>query len=184
MDRASAHSANAGAILDPGAEGRGPARAGDGAADHRCGDARPEPALPRQEQADGCAVVSVRATRVRGPEKIAGDLAISVETARRQAAEQGHALTCELKVLILHGLLHLAGHDHETDAGEMQRRERSLRARLGLPLGLIERSASPTLSPKTRKDGGAEAKSNHRSFDFDRQDGLRSGGQSNERVET
>jgi len=82
-----------------------------------------------------------------------GDLAISVETARRQATEQGHALTCELKVLILHGVLHLAGHDHETDTGEMQRRERSLRARLGLPPGLIERTISPTHSPKTRKDG-------------------------------
>jgi probable rRNA maturation factor len=82
-----------------------------------------------------------------------GDLAISMETARRQAAEQGHALTCELKVLILHGVLHLAGYDHETDAGEMLRRERSLRARLGLPLGLIERMSSPTLSQKTRKDG-------------------------------
>jgi len=66
---------------------------------------------------------------------MAGDLAISVETARRQAADQSHALTCELKVLILHGLLHLAGHDHETDAGEMQRREQSLRAKLELPLG-------------------------------------------------
>jgi probable rRNA maturation factor len=82
-----------------------------------------------------------------------GDIAISVETARRQATEQGHALTCELKVLILHGVLHLAGHDHETDAGQMQRHEQSLRARLGLPPGLIERTASPTLSQKTRKDG-------------------------------
>jgi len=75
-----------------------------------------------------------------------GDLAISVETARRQAAEQGHALTCELKILILHGLLHLAGHDHETDAGEMQRCERRLRARFGLPPGLIERAGSESAS--------------------------------------
>jgi len=90
---------------------------------------------------------------VRGTEKIAGDLAIGVETALRQAAEQGHALAVELKVLMLHGLLHLAGHDHETDEGEMQRRERRLRARLGLPLGLIERAASPALSQKARKDG-------------------------------
>jgi probable rRNA maturation factor len=69
-----------------------------------------------------------------------GDLAISVETARLQAVEQGHALAVEIQVLILHGLLHLAGYDHETDAGQMQRRERSLRARLGLPQGLIERA--------------------------------------------
>jgi probable rRNA maturation factor len=74
-----------------------------------------------------------------GPEKMAGDLAISVATARRQAAEQGHALAVEIKVLMLHGLLHLAGYDHETDDGEMARLERKLRARLGLPLGLIER---------------------------------------------
>jgi probable rRNA maturation factor len=73
-------------------------------------------------------------------EKITGDLAIGVPTARRQAREQGHALSVELKVLILHGLLHLAGFDHETDHGEMARRERRLRARLGLPRGLIERN--------------------------------------------
>ncbi|MGO8758127.1 MAG: rRNA maturation RNase YbeY [Terracidiphilus sp.] len=73
-------------------------------------------------------------------ERVAGDVAISVDTARRQAAEQGHALTCELKVLVLHGVLHLAGYDHETDKGRMHRRERELRAELGLPEGLIERA--------------------------------------------
>lgn len=69
----------------------------------------------------------------------AGDLAISVPMARRQCTACGHPLGVELKVLILHGLLHLAGYDHETDTGQMARRERALRARLGLPLGLIER---------------------------------------------
>ena len=64
----------------------------------------------------------------QGQEKIAGDIAISVETARRQAFEQGHALSIELKVLILHGLVHLAGYDHESDTGQMHRRERQLRA--------------------------------------------------------
>jgi len=71
---------------------------------------------------------------------IAGDLAISVTTAVGQAAEQGHSLATEIKVLILHGLLHLAGFDHEVDDGKMARRERVLRARLRLPLGLIERA--------------------------------------------
>ena len=86
-----------------------------------------------------------------GLEKIAGDVAISVETARKQAAEQGHALGVELRVLVLHGLLHLAGYDHETDAGKMQRRERQLRAKLGLPLGLIERaSVGRESAPKPR----------------------------------
>jgi len=82
-------------------------------------------------------------------ERVAGDVAISVETARRQAAEQGHTLATEIKVLILHGLLHLAGYDHETDAGKMQLRERQLRARLGLPQGLIERTTPK--SAKTRR---------------------------------
>jgi probable rRNA maturation factor len=70
---------------------------------------------------------------------LAGDLAISVETAARQAAEQGHRLSVELRVLMLHGLLHLAGMDHEMDDGKMARKERLLRAKLGLPMGLIER---------------------------------------------
>jgi probable rRNA maturation factor len=73
---------------------------------------------------------------------MAGDLAISVETAARQAAEQGHALGVELRVLMLHGLLHLKGMDHETDDGAMARREAKLRAQLKLPLGLIERVAT------------------------------------------
>lgn len=70
----------------------------------------------------------------------AGDVAISVHTARKQAADQGHTLATELKVLMLHGLLHLAGYDHEVDSGEMARREQRLRAKLRLPQGLIERS--------------------------------------------
>jgi probable rRNA maturation factor len=74
---------------------------------------------------------------------LAGDLAISVETAARQAAEQGHRLSVELRVLMLHGLLHLAGLDHETDDGAMARKERRLRAKLGLPPGLIERVERP-----------------------------------------
>jgi probable rRNA maturation factor len=78
-----------------------------------------------------------------GAEEIAGDLAISVPTALRQAIGQGHSLSTEIKVLILHGLLHLNGYDHEADSGQMARRERLLRARLGLPQGLIERAAQP-----------------------------------------
>jgi len=74
-------------------------------------------------------------------EALAGDLAISTQTALRQAIEQGHSLSTEIKVLILHGLLHLAGYDHEADDGQMARRERLLRAKLNLPQGLIERVA-------------------------------------------
>jgi probable rRNA maturation factor len=94
-------------------------------------------------------------------EKIAGDLAISVPTARKQGIEQGHSLAIELKVLILHGLLHLAGYDHETDKGEMARREQKLRAKLKLPLGLIERSAVPAkpraITPKRSKKAAEPA---------------------------
>lgn len=86
---------------------------------------------------------------------MAGDLAISVPTARRQAAEQGHTLAVELKVLLLHGLLHLAGYDHETDTGQMARRERSLRAKLGLPQGLIERVEGRQTSQRPRRSAGA-----------------------------
>jgi probable rRNA maturation factor len=88
-------------------------------------------------------------------EKVAGDLAISVDTARKQAAGQGHGLGRELKILMLHGLLHLAGYDHETDDGAMARRETKLRAKLGLPQGLIERAGAPTHSPEGRRKDGA-----------------------------
>ncbi len=86
-----------------------------------------------------------------GAEEIAGDLAVSVETARAQAAEQNHSLSVEIKVLILHGLLHLAGYDHETDEGRMARREGRLRARLGLPQGLIERAAMPKPAAREKR---------------------------------
>jgi probable rRNA maturation factor len=69
-----------------------------------------------------------------------GDVVIATGVARRQAEVAGHALSTELKVLALHGLLHLLGYDHETDAGEMARLEQRLRRRHGLPLGLIERT--------------------------------------------
>jgi probable rRNA maturation factor len=90
-------------------------------------------------------VLSFPAESFPGPaaEKIAGDVAISVPTALDQAVEQGHSLSTEVKVLILHGLLHLAGYDHEADKGKMARREQQLRARLGLPQGLIERTSAP-----------------------------------------
>ena len=72
--------------------------------------------------------------------RVLGDIAISVEIAAANAAELGHSTEAEVKVLILHGLLHLAGYDHETDDGEMRTRETALRRKLGLPVGLIERA--------------------------------------------
>ncbi len=85
----------------------------------------------------------------REKDRIAGDLAISVTTALRQAREQDHSLAIEIKVLILHGLLHLAGYDHEIDNGKMARRERVLRSRLRLPQGLIERSHRIASTPSS-----------------------------------
>ncbi len=70
----------------------------------------------------------------------AGDLAISLETAARQAAEHNHSLRDELRILLLHGLLHLAGEDHQADSGEMAAREQALRRELRLPTTLIERA--------------------------------------------
>jgi probable rRNA maturation factor len=68
------------------------------------------------------------------------DIAISFDRAAAQAAELGHGVEDELRILMLHGLLHLSGMDHETDKGSMARAESRWRKRLGLPLGLIERA--------------------------------------------
>jgi probable rRNA maturation factor len=69
-----------------------------------------------------------------------GDLAISFPRARAQAAQFGHSPETELRILMLHGVLHLLGMDHETDGGGMARAESLWRTRLGLPNGLIERT--------------------------------------------
>jgi probable rRNA maturation factor len=69
------------------------------------------------------------------------DIAISFDRAAAQAAELGHSVEDELRILMLHGVLHLAGMDHENDSGTMKRAEARWRKRLGLPSGLIERAA-------------------------------------------
>jgi len=78
-------------------------------------------------------------TQFHAEKKLAGDLAISLDTAAKQAKKFGHTLGDEVRVLMLHGLLHLAGLDHEQDEGQMAAREAELRSELGLPGGLIER---------------------------------------------
>ncbi len=72
-----------------------------------------------------------------------GDIVIATGVARRQARTAGHAYATELKVLALHGLLHLLGYDHHdaADGGRMARVERALRRKGGLGAGLIERAA-------------------------------------------
>jgi probable rRNA maturation factor len=79
------------------------------------------------------------------PSQQGGDIAICLEIARQNAARLGHSVTDEIRILILHGLLHLAGHDHETDSGQMARAEARLRSRLNLPASLIQRSEAGTV---------------------------------------
>lgn len=69
-----------------------------------------------------------------------GDVAISVERAKEQAAEFGHSTEDEIRILMLHGVLHLLGMDHKTDRGRMARTERRWRRKLGLRAGLIDRA--------------------------------------------
>jgi probable rRNA maturation factor len=76
----------------------------------------------------------------------AGDVAISGEIAAQNAKRLGHMPAEEVKILCLHGVLHLAGYDHEHDRGQMARREQRLRKSLGLPPGLIERNVPPVRS--------------------------------------
>ncbi len=79
------------------------------------------------------------ASELRKRPKLAGDIAISADIARQNSLRFGHAVAQEIKILVLHGILHLAGFDHERDNGRMARKEANLRRALGLPVGLIER---------------------------------------------
>jgi probable rRNA maturation factor len=78
--------------------------------------------------------------------QLVGEIAISADMAVQSAARLGHSAAEEVKILALHGILHLAGFDHERDNGEMALKESKLRQALGLPTGLIERAG-----PSARK---------------------------------
>lgn len=85
-----------------------------------------------------------------------GDIAIARGVAARQAKAAGHSRATEVRVLALHGLLHLAGYDHETDGGQMARVEARLRRKGGLTGGLIERAgrtgaATPDRAARSRR---------------------------------
>ena len=71
-----------------------------------------------------------------------GDIAISIQRARAQGREWRHGTEDEVRILMLHGVLHLLGMDHESDSGRMKRAEMRWRRELGLPNGLIERGGS------------------------------------------
>jgi probable rRNA maturation factor len=76
----------------------------------------------------------------RKTKRVAGDVAISADIARDNARRLSHSVADEVKILVLHGILHLAGFDHERDNGEMARKESRLRLQLKLEGGLIERA--------------------------------------------
>jgi probable rRNA maturation factor len=100
--------------------------------------ALPRPArgrpLPRWASGDGNAPGK---TEFKG---FLGDIVISVERARRNARNEGHSTLNELRWLILHGVLHLLGYNHETDQGEMIRLELALREQLGITASTVKRS--------------------------------------------
>ncbi|MFN8060824.1 MAG: rRNA maturation RNase YbeY [Vicinamibacterales bacterium] len=86
---------------------------------------------------------AAKAPRTGGDVPLLGDIAIATGVARRQARLHGHTYGTELRVLALHGLLHLVGYDHERDAGAMGMVEARLRRAGGLPAGLTERGRRP-----------------------------------------
>ena len=87
-----------------------------------------------------------RRTQRERPDRFLGEIVIARGVARRQARDARHSELTELRVLALHGLLHLLGYDHERDGGEMRRAEGRLRRKGGLREGLIERTGS--ISPQ------------------------------------
>jgi probable rRNA maturation factor len=91
--------------------------------------------FPAASEAGATAPTPARA----GEPRYLGDIVIAVGVAQRQADDVGHPIATELKVLALHGLLHLLGYDHEQDSGEMARLEARLRKKAGLREGLISR---------------------------------------------
>jgi probable rRNA maturation factor len=82
---------------------------------------------------------------------MAGEVAVSAEIARENAEGLGHSVADEVKILVLHGMLHLAGFDHERDNGEMARKESRLRRQLKLDAGLIERMQPRNRAPAARR---------------------------------
>lgn len=89
---------------------------------------------------------------------LAGDIAISADIAKKNARRLGHSAAQEIKILALHGVLHLVGYDHERDRGAMASKETQLRRSLGLPDGLIERNVRKnTRSLRAKAAGGLPA---------------------------
>ncbi|MGP0018734.1 MAG: rRNA maturation RNase YbeY [Candidatus Sulfotelmatobacter sp.] len=83
--------------------------------------------------------------------RLAGDVAISADIARENSVRLGHSIAQEIKILALHGILHLAGLDHERDNGQMARKEAELRREFRLPAALIERVKPERVKPERVK---------------------------------
>jgi probable rRNA maturation factor len=84
-----------------------------------------------------------------------GEIAISLERAAAQAAEFGHTPLDEVRILMLHGVLHLSGLDHESDNGQMAREEKRWRSEFSLPKTLLARASRPIRRVAKRKKGAA-----------------------------
>ncbi len=110
---------------------------------HSATDVLSFPAARDSERGDGHAAPAASGSAAR---PYLGDIVIASGVAQRQAKDAGHSLATELRVLALHGLLHLLGYDHEKDGGEMAREEERLRRKGGLGRGVIDRTAT---SPRT-----------------------------------
>jgi probable rRNA maturation factor len=90
---------------------------------------------------------------------MAGDIAISAEQAAHSARRFGHSVNEELKILILHGVLHLAGYDHESDSGRMARKEARLRRQFHLPLALTQRTGAAVPAVPRRRESARRGRS-------------------------
>ena len=100
-------------------------------------------------------VLSFPAPQVsRQAKRVAGEVAISSDIARDNAGRLGHSVADEVKILALHGILHLAGFDHERDNGEMARKESRLRRQLKLEGSLIERTQARDRPPVAKRRAG------------------------------
>jgi probable rRNA maturation factor len=88
----------------------------------------------------------------------AGEIAISADIALDNARRLGHPSALEVKILVLHGILHLAGFDHERDNGQMARKEAHLRRALRLPSSLTERGGSVQANSSNSQRGMARSR--------------------------
>jgi probable rRNA maturation factor len=93
-------------------------------------------------------------TTAEGKPGLAGEIAISADIAAQNAARLGHSVASEVKVLALHGILHLSGMDHEHDNGQMARKEAELRRALRLPATLTERAGPALKAAASPRKGG------------------------------